>query len=1107
MTNNTPLTGSSSTPSADDKGLIKDLHLIKKSGLFDRIWYEKNYNQSDILHYLQYGAKEGKNPNPYFDTLFYLKTNPQIEESGMNPLIHYILSGARENRRTHAELTVNIAQSQADIELLELSGLLDEVWYLDQYPQVRETTMKPAEHYFFYGVKESLNPNPYFDTAWYVANNPIVTTSYINPLIHYIRYGNLEKRRPHPLVRINILNYKKEIQTLKTSGLFDVDWYLQKYADVHQAEIDPVEHYYVHGASEGRNPNPYFETAFYLSSYPDAALSGSNPLLHYIRIGSSEHRDTHPSPELKKQLKAVSVPKFGQTPLSQMLWHHLKSHTEPYTIRKPNSPVIKHNVFEDEENKEAVPIEPISENGYRINSKEFIPYRVVYISGAPESTGHKYRVRDQLKALTDCKILSGWMDLKEVENQLHQLTFAEVIVLFRVPWSDHLAKTIEVCKKAGTLIVVDSDNIFPYPEFSVKKQIPDIATSIQEEKQSEANGPDEYLKTRHQAEMIISLAPSIPSMVKQSGIESVCIKNGFSEDFRSSCEVALLKKESTLRSKTVQIGFVVYSDDDQRNFKIFEKVLTKLFEKYPQVKLVIVGALNLNDFPGFKSHGNRIEMRPLISHLSLPEELIQFDINLIPPDTENLGAGALTELKYCEAALCQVPSIAYGSESCEKIITPGDNGYLVRNEDDWLNVLEVLILDPALRTEIGQNAHAHCIACYGVDAKKNEVFNSFNKLFRFRREKLTKIKSTLNQTITFIVPGMDKGGGGHAIVLDMAKWLAKWGHTVTISFTDKSADYSDPSKIESEFKFDTTRMRACFNKEVPNDSNITFSTFWTTVYLVEKTNKFIGRTYHMLLDYEPFFYPMCANYILALNSYYKKSFKKISWSPWIKNLLLKWHQIDHTRTFPLYFDRTIYNTKGTEKRSNKKIVFFGRPTMPRRCFDLGVEVLKRYVELYGDQVEIVFYGSLAIQSAHIPFKHTNLGVLTPLQLAELYKSASLGIAFSITNPSKVPFEMMACGLPIMDLNTEGNDANYGNDKINKNVFLVDPNVDEMAETINDIMSNEKERLRIGSNGNSFVSDFADEEVAAKVLFNYLKEDSAATEAPKSYSNKELNHEI
>ncbi|MBX9933753.1 MAG: glycosyltransferase [Methylobacterium sp.] len=73
-----------------------------------------------------------------------------------------------------------------------------------------------------------------------------------------------------------------------TSGLFDPTWYRQFNSDL--GDMDPLEHYILHGAFEGRSPSQDFDGNWYLDQYPDVAAAGQNPLVHYIEHGSSEGR-------------------------------------------------------------------------------------------------------------------------------------------------------------------------------------------------------------------------------------------------------------------------------------------------------------------------------------------------------------------------------------------------------------------------------------------------------------------------------------------------------------------------------------------------------------------------------------------------------------------------------------------------------------------------------------------------------------------------------------------------------------------------------------------------------------------------------------------------
>ena len=69
-----------------------------------------------LRHYLQRGVLEGRDPNPLFDTDWYLQQNPDVAKAGVNPLAHYLRQGALEGR--------------------DPNPLFDTDWYLQQNPDV-----------------------------------------------------------------------------------------------------------------------------------------------------------------------------------------------------------------------------------------------------------------------------------------------------------------------------------------------------------------------------------------------------------------------------------------------------------------------------------------------------------------------------------------------------------------------------------------------------------------------------------------------------------------------------------------------------------------------------------------------------------------------------------------------------------------------------------------------------------------------------------------------------------------------------------------------------------------------------------------------------------
>lgn len=196
--------------------LERQADLIAGSSLFDSKWYLENYadvaaaGADPLLHYVQHGGAERRNPGPDFDANWYLDQNPDVAAAGLNPLLHYLEFGQGEGREVRSvqimpEVAgrVNSAASgpgSKAYELVASSPLFDSQWYLSTYPDVAKAGMDPIVHYLEYGAAEPLNPGPAFDAAWYLRTNPDVAAAGMNPLVHYQRNGTAEGRAIRPVV-------------------------------------------------------------------------------------------------------------------------------------------------------------------------------------------------------------------------------------------------------------------------------------------------------------------------------------------------------------------------------------------------------------------------------------------------------------------------------------------------------------------------------------------------------------------------------------------------------------------------------------------------------------------------------------------------------------------------------------------------------------------------------------------------------------------------------------------------------------------------------------------------------------------------------------------
>jgi glycosyltransferase involved in cell wall biosynthesis len=124
------------------------------------------------------------------------------------------------------------------------------------------------------------------------------------------------------------------------------------------------------------------------------------------------------------------------------------------------------------------------------------------------------------------------------------------------------------------------------------------------------------------------------------------------------------------------------------------------------------------------------------------------------------------------------------------------------------------------------------------------------------------------------------------------------------------------------------------------------------------------------------------------------------------------------RWFECGTDLDVFAFGPEEGRREELIAVYARRETERRAVDLAVTALIILSERR-PTIRPVLFGSG--RRTDLPFPAEDLRVVPPRRLARLYREASVGLVFSLTTHSLVAHEMMASGLPTVEL--EG--ANVG----------------------------------------------------------------------------------
>lgn len=89
---------------------------------------------------------------------------------------------------------------------------------------------------------------------------------------------------------------------------FDAAYYLGNNEDVRNSDMDPFEHFLLHGAAELRNPNAWFDTGFYVRNNADVVDAEVNPFWHYLAQGKAEGRQPAPRRQAERATLTRAVP-------------------------------------------------------------------------------------------------------------------------------------------------------------------------------------------------------------------------------------------------------------------------------------------------------------------------------------------------------------------------------------------------------------------------------------------------------------------------------------------------------------------------------------------------------------------------------------------------------------------------------------------------------------------------------------------------------------------------------------------------------------------------------------------------------------------------------
>jgi hypothetical protein len=279
----------------------------------------------------------------------------------------------------------------------------------------------------------------------------------------------------------------------------------------------------------------------------------------------------------------------------------------------------------------------------------------------------------------------------------------------------------------------------------------------------------------------------------------------------------------------------------------------------------------------------------------------------------------------------------------------------------------------------------------------------------FNSAKVARPKTGYN--IAWVISPPSAIGGGHHNAWRFMKFLEDAGHNLTLYYYSAPKfpkftldgirrtldDASAFPKLKAEMRMYSPEVG------IEGDFHAVVASDWATAYAAYRYSG-TAKRFYFVQDFEPVFFPAGSDFVVAENSY-RFGFHGLTVGPWLSQKLTREYgmKADH---YDYAVDSKFYTRTNDSRRDD--VIFYARPTTPRRATEFGLLVLE---EFHRQRPEVTIHlAGWDMSDYNVPFAYVNHGAMDVRELPPLYNQCAAALSISLTSSSLFPFEVMACGV-------------------------------------------------------------------------------------------------
>ena len=305
-----------------------------------------------------------------------------------------------------------------------------------------------------------------------------------------------------------------------------------------------------------------------------------------------------------------------------------------------------------------------------------------------------------------------------------------VFVFHRTLCTARIKKLMDMIKSKGKEIIFETDDLVYDPQYLIYM---DYFQKMNElEKKLYENGVGGEILRDKYVKVATTTTAFLAEKLREEGKIVIIVPNKLSAQDVKDAEIALqnVKKDPA----KIRLGYFSGTISHNKDFATITDALVRIMEKYAHVELLLVGPLDVDNIlvQKFKERIVQLPYAPRAKHFA---NIAQCDINLAPLEPINPFCEAKSELKFFEAGIVKVPTVAVSNQTFREAIHNGVDSYVARGTEEWVAKIAHLIEDEKLRKSMGDRAYHKSVMQYTTKNSKNLVYYDFLKGNVYNSEK------------------------------------------------------------------------------------------------------------------------------------------------------------------------------------------------------------------------------------------------------------------------------------------------------------------------------------------------------------------------------------